>query len=590
MTRLMLVVAALLASLAPPSGAGAGELPETLFAASAPENLPKDVFAALPSPERLPANVFAQTADDEIQDLLLLSDARPLLIRVHLIVDGRGFRLPWGEFVCRVHAYLDKNSDGVLTVKETQLPNWQQMLMVGLFRGGGGPGGNFAGVKIDANGDGKVSTQELAAYLRPNFGPFQAQPTSEADARAEALFRLLDQNKDRKLSRDEIDAAASTLAPLDQNEDEALSIAEMDPYQNRFLAQQRRFNRMNGGQNNTQLLSLINPGDAIAPVVNNLINKYDKGSGPGKPAKDKKLDRAEIGLDAGAFKLADKNGDCTLDIPEITTYLTKIAKPDVELTVRVASATGVGTVQTGATAHESTALASAIRKLSGDMMDVDLDVDKAIIAVTKNPTQRGFDVRDFFLQNFKQADADGNGYVDKKEIQNNFLNQVFPVADRDGDEKLTEKELIAYLDLTDEAGRSRSVLSFSDTGRTLFDFLDDNHDRRLGSREIRAAWGRMAQIDRDKDGKITAKDLPRHLRLSFGRAQTGPQFGIVGEEDEDTVAKAETTEAPLWFLQMDRNHDGDVSPREFMGSPAAFSRIDTNHDGLISPKEAAQVK
>jgi len=37
---------------------------------------------------------------------------------------------------------------------------------------------------------------------------------------------------------------------------------------------------------------------------------------------------------------------------------------------------------------------------------------------------------------------------------------------------------------------------------------------------------------------------------------------------------------------MDRNGDGDVSRREFLGSAEQFKRIDTDGDGLISVEEA----
>ena len=37
---------------------------------------------------------------------------------------------------------------------------------------------------------------------------------------------------------------------------------------------------------------------------------------------------------------------------------------------------------------------------------------------------------------------------------------------------------------------------------------------------------------------------------------------------------------------MDRNGDGDVSQREFLGSRDDFHRIDTDGDGIISLEEA----
>ena len=41
---------------------------------------------------------------------------------------------------------------------------------------------------------------------------------------------------------------------------------------------------------------------------------------------------------------------------------------------------------------------------------------------------------------------------------------------------------------------------------------------------------------------------------------------------------------------MDRNFDGDVSWREFLGPRTVFDRLDTDHDGLLSPEEAERAK
>ena len=51
-------------------------------------------------------------------------------------------------------------------------------------------------------------------------------------------------------------------------------------------------------------------------------------------------------------------------------------------------------------------------------------------------------------------------------------------------------------------------------------------------------------------------------------------------------AKAGSSAGPLWFRKMDRNRDGDVSRKEFLGSEAEFRKIDANGDGLISADEA----
>ena len=49
--------------------------------------------------------------------------------------------------------------------------------------------------------------------------------------------------------------------------------------------------------------------------------------------------------------------------------------------------------------------------------------------------------------------------VDEKEVrpsQFQFLRGIFPLADRDGDGKLTEQEMHAYLDLQAKAAAARS--------------------------------------------------------------------------------------------------------------------------------------
>ena len=49
---------------------------------------------------------------------------------------------------------------------------------------------------------------------------------------------------------------------------------------------------------------------------------------------------------------------------------------------------------------------------------------------------------------------------------------------------------------------------------------------------------------------------------------------------------AQRTQEPLWFRKMDRNADGDVSPKEWLGTEEDFQKIDTDGDGLISAEEA----
>lgn len=52
-----------------------------------------------------------------------------------------------------------------------------------------------------------------------------------------------------------------------------------------------------------------------------------------------------------------------------------------------------------------------------------------------------------------------------------------------------------------------------------------------------------------------------------------------------TIGKS-VREGPAWFLAMDRNGNGDVSIKEWVGDLDLFRKLDTDGDGLLSASEA----
>ena len=124
-------------------------------------------------------------------------------------------------------------------------------------------------------------------------------------------------------------------------------------------------------------------------------------------------------------------------------------------------------------------------------------------------------------------------------------------------------------------------------GRNLFDILDVNRDRRLSRREFDIAAARIPQWDTNHDGQLDASEIPESLRLEFGRgnaAMNSRRAAAPAMRGDESPAASGT--GPIWFQKMDRNHDGDVSEREFLGPREAFEKIDANHDGLIDATEA----
>jgi Ca2+-binding EF-hand superfamily protein len=194
------------------------------------------------------------------------------------------------------------------------------------------------------------------------------------------------------------------------------------------------------------------------------------------------------------------------------------------------------------------------------------------------------------------ADRDNNGYLDKMEAEKSpFFAGQFAVMDRDGDGMLFEKEMLAYVERMDgfrkRASASCVSLIVSDQGKGLFEMIDADGDGRLSVRELRRMAQLIKKLDHDGDGKLASTEVPRRYRGAFerGPASGGGNFRqvvVFAGGFDNTPRPPARTKGPLWFRKMDRNRDGDVSRKEFLGTDEAFKQIDADGDGLISVAEA----
>ncbi len=60
-------------------------------------------------------------AAEDVQDILFFSASRPVLIRLHLVVDGKPYALRWTEHVTSWFHFLDRDDDGSLDRTEAGL-------------------------------------------------------------------------------------------------------------------------------------------------------------------------------------------------------------------------------------------------------------------------------------------------------------------------------------------------------------------------------------------------------------------------------------------------------------------------------------
>jgi Ca2+-binding EF-hand superfamily protein len=524
----------------------------------------------------------------DAQDLVLFQDTRPFLIRLHLQINGQSFRGAWEETMTQLFRYLDADGDGALNAKEAALApsksQWVQFMTGAALEPDSAPelaelAGSTPPLSPPGKGGNKggVTHDKFSLYYRQSgAGALQIEwgwRPPDQDQLSTVLFGHLDKDKDGSLSREELLAARNALRPLDINGDDLIAAAELTA-ENSLLP----LNFRSAGDERPKPANfpfvLVEP-DAPAPALaDSILKRYDRD-------KDGKLSRNECQFDKAVFDRLDANHDDRLDSAELAGW--KKLPPDMEFL----AALEPGARKDILLLPDADGKPNRLTAMLPPSRDGNLRIPLAGRQLEVARGSRGAAARRELLKQF-DAQAGKDGFLAEKQIYQPPFTFVamLRLADRDGDNRLSRKELADYLEVQEKFLFRTSHLTVVDRGASLFEFIDADHDGRLCPRELQAAWKRLSAWDHDKTGRITRKQVPRQFQLVLSYGQWRADLPAFGPGFADLPMLRDRSRGPLWFRKMDRNGDGDVSRAEFLGTVEQFRKIDSDDDGLIDVSEA----
>lgn len=506
---------------------------------------------------------------DPSELVLVLSPKGPVIVRLDIYVDGKPYRAAREAIVDELMEYADSNEDEKYT--------WEELL--NNPRGSFGRYRTFSTNKAyrdlyikrnDVNGDGLVDRYELRRYVASlGYGAaFNVRP-SYAYQRQPDVKKLLDADKDGKLSKEELAAAGKRLKSRDANDNDLLEATELGGGR----AAYSRYAQGTRLSTRARDVFQLGPTAELTSIYSALQKRYGNDS--------KEIKAAAFAIDPKLFKKLDLNKNGVIESGEMVAL--HLARPALHLEVRLGTKDKVGIGVVVKSAPKGVAANPADAKGPVRELALTLPGWKLRIEVPEVQTY-SYNYARYATSYLQRYDVDKNQYIDKKDIeklgnQARYVESQFKNWDANGDGKVYAKEIEQSYMRMYAPQQSQVSLTESSQGPSLFAALDVSGDNRLSLREMRTAGQRLQSLDRNKNGRIDADEMPTETVIALTQGRN--YYRRTGTRPVSGNARG-----PKWFIHMDKNGDGDVTLKEFLGTREQFHKLDTNKDGFIEPKEA----
>jgi hypothetical protein len=531
-------------------------------------------------------------AEDEsqIQDLIYLGPKSPIFVRLRIRIDGKGLSSLRERYALQLFDKLDTSGDGALTEGEvTAIPPIGHLMRVSTSNA------NSSAPNIgaaDADQNGQVTRNEFTAYIVAASGAqfhINTEIQQPTDTQPVELFGRLDRNDDECLDSSELSQAVRRLRLMDSDFDDRITADEIRTPDSILGLQQTVDTDAAQVSASLALLVPIHHQYVDEALIRRVIQLYDKlarGANSRRFTKDGQLSAAEMGQPADVTEIHDVNGDKRLDQQELGSLLTN---PPATHEVMI----NFG--QEFSNRH-----VELLRKnplTSPALLDISTRKDGCVLItlgdttfeLAVDPKVGPVDAAGLFGL-FRNGDQDKNDYLDRNEFRqlSGTGENHFPHVDTDGDGMIVETEYTSFVNQQSELQKHVVSLNLAGNDRSLFEIVDVARDGLLESGELDSLPSRIGELDSDRDGNLKREELSGSLRMVMARGltNTARRNNILASTIFGGMQRPQITGKGNWFAGMDRNNDGKVSKREFLGPVEVFRQLDSDQNRSLDATEA----